>query len=171
MSIDIQRVRSLLSVNKLSLGSPPEEIRALLRSANYSEKEIDEALVLLAAPVLPHKEGKGGTAAIKPGMFRFFNKEKKNTVPKERKTGTYVGAGTTGIVVEHKRTRRSVLFLALLLVLFLASVYVSGALSHVAYAYKLPILCEGVMWGALRDACFGGDAPLWTWQWEELLLP
>lgn len=171
MDVDIQRVRSLLSVNKLSLESSPEEIRTLLRSAHYTEKEIDAALVLLATPTPPHTKGRSDAVVIKPGMFQYFTKEKKKVVPKERKTQTYTGAGMTGIVVEHKRTKRTVGFLLTLLVLFFASVYVSGALSHVAYSYKLPLLCEGVMWGHLRDSCIAGEAPVWTWEWEELLLP
>lgn len=172
MDVDMNRVRSLLLVNKVSLGGPPEAIRALLRGAQYTEQEIEAALALLAAPPT-HSSQKGirGTKTGTPSVFRFFQKEQKQAVPKERKTNTYVGAGMTGIVVEHENKPNSTAFLLILFVLFLASLYVSGALSHVSYAFKLPLLCEGVLPGEAREACRAGEEPVWKWEWEELLLP
>ena len=103
MGVDIQRVRSLVSVNGLKSDSPPEEISALLRSANYSQDEIAVALTMLAQPVQqPHADTqiKNGTITTKPGIMTFVQDGTRAKVPLERKVTNY--PGTAGHVVSER---------------------------------------------------------------------
>ena len=141
MGIDINAVKSILSINALTSESSDEAIGAALTAANYKPEEIKMALELLRNP-----QASGAT---------------NHSIPAERKTKTFPGFGVEHVVSGKKTTVQErtpyggMGIFASIVVLIVATVvvYHSGVLKYAAALTGKGEFCLGIADAMQTEEC------------------